>query len=131
MLNTSISFFKSRASCSAGSSCGGAAKRRRKANNGMNSAAVTRCLSQFVALHPEGDQTIDQRRVREAARFPHFRIHTDGSKSGNGIDLVDEQFSSCRLQQKIDASHPFALDSLIAGDGEPLNLGGLFGREIG
>ena len=63
--------------------------------------------------------------------FPHFRIHADGSKPGNGVDLVDIEFAGGALQQKIDARHPFAIDGLIAGDGEALHLCGLLGRQIG
>ncbi len=34
------------------------------------------------------------------------------------------------FQQKIDARHAFAIDSLVTGDGEALHLGRLFRRQI-
>src|ERR1700680_1689527 len=67
-----------------------------------------------VATQRQLDQLVDQLRHGETAVFPHLGIHTDRGKTGDGIDLVDVQKPTCRLQQEVDAGHTGALYRTIA-----------------
>ena len=57
----------------------------------------------------ELNQAVEQSRVGQAAGLPQLGIHADGGEAGDGIDLVDENFSTGAIQQKIHPRHSFAL----------------------
>ena len=83
-----------------------------------------------VSFESEINQSSDQLRVRQARRFPHFRIHADGRKAGDGVGLVDIEFAGGGFEQEVHACHTLAVNRLVAGHGQALDFPGLFRCKI-
>src|SRR5579872_2713857 len=79
-------------------------------------------LARAVASESQIDQPVKEFGKWHSRRFPHFRIHGDGSEAGDGIDLVDVELARGGLQQEIDTRHSFAFDGLVSGYRQPLHL---------
>src|SRR5208337_1371462 len=56
---------------------------------GLALAAVAILLFLRVPLQPKLNQALHQFRIIDARRCPHFGIHADRRKAGNGVDFVD------------------------------------------
>jgi hypothetical protein len=85
----------------------------------------------LVAGEGELDELFDEGVERHAAMLPHFRVHADGGKAGDGVDLVEVETAGGGLHEKVDAAHAFAVAGAIGGDGEALEFGGGDGVECG
>src|SRR5277367_1479443 len=53
---------------------------------------------------------VDQLCIGQARSFPQLRIHADGCKTGNGIQLVDVHLAAAALEEKITTRHSAAVD---------------------
>ena len=63
-----------------------------------------------------------QRRQREPARLPEFRVHRDRGEAGKGVQLVDQNPVGPALQEEVDARHPRDAAEEEGLDGEPPDL---------
>ncbi len=80
----------------------------------------------FVQFEGEFDQAVDKLRVWQAGRLPQLGIHADGSEAGNGVELVDEDFSIRAIQEEIAARHTSSVDGAKGPNGVILKCGDLF-----
>ena len=76
------------------------------------------------------NQLIDQFAEGYAAGFPEFRIHADGSETGNGVDFVQKELAAFFLQEEIHASHSGEFQRPKRVDSESLDFLRLRGLQI-
>ena len=58
----------------------------------------------------ERDQSVDERRVIDAAGRPHLRVHADRGEPGDGVHFVDEDLVVGARDEEVDARHACAVD---------------------
>src|SRR5260370_23433692 len=58
-----------------------------------------------VLFEGEFDQFVDELAKGDAAGFPEFGVHADGSEAGNGIHFVEIDLAAFFLEKEIDAGH--------------------------
>ena len=84
-----------------------------------------------VLLESQGDEFVEELGEGEAAGFPEFGIHADGSETGDGVHFVEIDFSAVFLEEKIDASHAVEFEGAKGLDGEVLEFFDLGGFQSG
>src|SRR5277367_3888962 len=73
----------------------------------------------------EFNEAIDQLRVWNAGGFPQLGVHADGSKTGNCVQLVDENLRVFAVEEEIAAGHAGSVDCAEGADGVILKSGDL------
>src|SRR5262245_24650504 len=84
-----------------------------------------------MPLESQLDQTVDQLAVTDPARLPQLRIHADRSKSGQRVDLVDDQSVRHAFEEEIDPRQARPVNRLEGANGESLDLGGHLSAKLG
>ena len=80
-----------------------------------------------VLFEGQCDEFVDELGEGNAAGFPEFGVHADGSEAGDGVHFVEIDFAAVFFQEKIDASRAFEFEGAKRLDGEVLkffDLGG-------
>src|ERR1700712_2750192 len=78
-----------------------ARKVKKSAAVASSSHAGSEMLVLRVAIDRERDQSIEQLRVRQPARFPHLRVHADRGEPGDGVHLVQIQHLAVAGEQEV------------------------------
>ena len=79
-------------------------------------------LFRDAARGPRRSSLSSRSRKGMPAGFPEFRVHADRGEAGDGVDLVEEEFSAgAFLEEEVDAGHAAQFERAKGLDREFLN----------